>query len=197
MEVEERGVLINPGGELHVGRWERGLWRQFLGLLSWVEILFLKQGFQRGQAGIPCEAFLLLTSADHADSWGPVLSSILTLDGSSYQTPPLPRAHPNLPSTGYEDRTRQCLHCHAPPRGMSPTLFLTSRHALPLKCQLSVSPASLATKTWVWTYDSVLANVNSGNYWGWAKTFFLDRGARWEASLPSLLQDTVLWKCNN
>lgn len=37
---------MSLGGESHVERWTKGIQRQFLGLLTWVEMLLLKQGFQ-------------------------------------------------------------------------------------------------------------------------------------------------------
>lgn len=58
MEEEERGVSINLGGELPMKRWERGLQRQFVELLAWVEMVLLKQGFwEKGRTGISCDIF--------------------------------------------------------------------------------------------------------------------------------------------
>lgn len=58
MEVEERGVVINLGGELPVERWERGLRRQFAELPTWVEMLLLRQGFRgKGGTSISRDAF--------------------------------------------------------------------------------------------------------------------------------------------
>lgn len=62
MELGERGVLTHIGGESHVERWKEGIQRQLPELLTWVRMLFLKQGFQdKGQTCISCEAFLDLS----------------------------------------------------------------------------------------------------------------------------------------
>lgn len=58
MEGEERGVSINLEAEFPVKRWERGLRRQLVELLTWVEMLLLKQGFrEKGRTGMFRDAF--------------------------------------------------------------------------------------------------------------------------------------------